>query len=197
MVESHWRACLASNTLNSFLPAQDRSWGLERSSQHPWTSSRPPHSWDGWGRQDDLGQEGEHDVFGLLTLPGHCSINDTVVPVLLLGVPSCLPGQREAEGPPTGWILMWRVLRDTPPHITQDFVSPQPAAGELWLGASAQERRVPGLEFQRVLRRAKVWEWVQDAPPWVALSQSDTSPPHPEEDPMPLCQDDQAGHGGR
>lgn len=35
MVETYQRVCLASNTLNSFLPPQDRSCGLERSSQHP------------------------------------------------------------------------------------------------------------------------------------------------------------------
>lgn len=43
----------------------------------------------------------------------------------------------QAVTPSQAGILMWRVLRNTPPQITQDLASHQPAAGELWLGASA------------------------------------------------------------
>lgn len=46
-VETYLRVCLEFNTLNSFLPPQDVSCGLERSSQHPW-DNLPASSQLGW-----------------------------------------------------------------------------------------------------------------------------------------------------
>lgn len=90
-------------------------------------------------------------------------------------------------------MLMRRVLRETPPQIPQGSASHQPAAGELWLGArgkvSARARILKGSQRGQGLGAGV------RCPSMGGFEPGWTSPPHPEEDPVTLCQDDQAGLG--